>query len=238
MFTGIIVLYDKIFYIKSQFFKNWGTKKFSVYVVVQSPSRVQVFVTPWSAAPRPPVPQHLPVVSKSLWPHGLQHPGPLSLTISQSYPSLCHPMACSTQAPCLSPSPSCVQVSVTPWTAAPRPPVPHYLPEFAPVHVHCISDAIQPSHPLMPASPSTLNLFQQQGLFQWVSCLHPMSRLFTRKYWSFSFSMSPFKECSGLISLKIDWFDLFEVQGTFRSLFPHHSSKASILWLFAFFLYY
>ena len=170
MFTGIIVLYDKIFYIKSQFFKNWGTKKFSVYVVVQSPSRVQVFVTPWSAAPRPPVP--------------------------------------------------------------------HHLPEFAPVHIHCISDAIQPSHPLMPASPSTLNLFQQQGLFQWVSCLHPMSRLFTRKYWSFSFSMSPFKECSGLISLKIDWFDLFEVQGTFRSLFPHHSSKASILWLFAFFLYY
>ena len=105
MFTGIIVLYDKIFYIKSQFFKNWGTKKFSVYVVVQSPSRVQVFVTPWSAAPRPPVPHHLPVISKSLSPHGLQHPGPLSLTISQLCPSLCDPMDCSTQAPCPSPSP-------------------------------------------------------------------------------------------------------------------------------------
>ena len=45
-------------------------------------------------------------------------------------------------------------------------PVPHYLPEFAQVHVHCISDAIQLSHPLMPSSPSTLNLFQHQGLFQ------------------------------------------------------------------------
>ena len=51
-----------------------------------SPSHIQVFVTPWPAAPRPPVSHHLPVVSKSLWPHGLQHPGPLSLTISQSLP--------------------------------------------------------------------------------------------------------------------------------------------------------
>ena len=124
-------------------------------------------------------------------------------------------MDCSTQAPRPSPSPSRVQVSVTLWTAAPRPPGPHHLPEFAPVHVHCISDAIQPSHPLMPASPSTLNLFQQQGLFQWVSCLHPMSRLFTRKYWSFSFSMSPSKEYSGLISLKIDSLKFKGLSGVF-----------------------
>ena len=45
-------------------------------------------------------------------------------------------------------------------------PVPHHLPEFAQVHVHCIGDAIQPSHPLMPSSPSALNLSQHQGLFQ------------------------------------------------------------------------
>ena len=52
-----------------------------------------------------------------------------------------------------------------------------------------------------------------------------MSRLFTPKYWSFSFSISPSNEYSGLISLKIDWFDLPAVQGTFRSLLQHPSLK-------------
>ena len=55
------------------------------------------------------------------------------------------------------------------------------------------------------------------------------------KYWSFSFSISPSKEYSGLISFRIDWFDLLAVQGTLKSLFQHHSSKASILWYSAFF---
>ena len=55
------------------------------------------------------------------------------------------------------------------------------------------------------------------------------------KYWSFSFSLSPSSEYSGLIFLKVDWFDLLAVQGTFRSLLQHHSSKTSILWLSAFF---
>ena len=55
------------------------------------------------------------------------------------------------------------------------------------------------------------------------------------KYWSFSFSISPFSEYSGLISIKIDWFDLLAVQWTFRSLLQHHSLKASILWRSAFF---
>ena len=55
------------------------------------------------------------------------------------------------------------------------------------------------------------------------------------KHWSFSFSISPSKECSGLISLKIDWFDLLVVQGTLRTLLQHQSSKASILWCSAFF---
>ena len=50
------------------------------------------------------------------------------------------------------------------------------------------------------------------------------------KYWSFSFSSSPSKEYSGLISFRIDWFDLLAVQGTLKSLLQHHSSKASILW--------
>ena len=65
----------------------------------------------------------------------------------------------------------------------------------------------------------------------------PVSRLRIRwpKYRSFSFSVSPSSEYSRLISLKIDWFDLLAVQGIFRSLLQHHSSKASILWHFAFF---
>ena len=54
------------------------------------------------------------------------------------------------------------------------------------------------------------------------------------KYWSFIFSISPPSEYSVLISLKIDWFDLLAIQGTFRSLFQHHSSKASFLWHSAF----
>ena len=56
------------------------------------------------------------------------------------------------------------------------------------------------------------------------------------KYWSFSFSVSPSNEYSGLISFRIDWFDLFAIQGTLKSLFQHHSSKASILQCSAFFM--
>ena len=56
------------------------------------------------------------------------------------------------------------------------------------------------------------------------------------KYWSFSFNTSPYNEYSGFISFRIDWLDLFAVQGTLKSLFQHHSSKASILWCSAFFI--
>ena len=56
------------------------------------------------------------------------------------------------------------------------------------------------------------------------------------KYWSFSFSISPFNEHPGLISFRIDWLDLLAVQGTLKSLLQHHSSKASILWCSAFFI--
>ena len=64
----------------------------------------------------------------------------------------------------------------------------------------------------------------------------PMSRLFTwtlfrwPKYWSFSFSISPSDEYSGLVTFRIDWFDLRAVQGTLKNLLQHHSSRASILW--------
>ena len=92
-------------------------------------------------------------------------------------------------------------------------PVPHHLLKFAQVHVHCIGDAIQPSHPLSPSSLPVLNLSQHLGLFQWSSYLHQAA-----KVWSFSFSISPSKEYSGLISFKIYWFDLPAVQETLKSL--------------------
>ena len=109
-------------------------------------------------------------------------------------------------------------------------PVHHKLPEFIQTHVHWISDAIQPSHPLSSSSPSTFNLSQQQGLFKWVSSSHQVA-----KYWSFSFKISPSNEYSRLISFRMDWLDLLAVQGTLKSLLQHHSSKVSILQCSAFF---
>ena len=64
----------------------------------------------------------------------------------------------------------------------------------------------------------------------------PVLHITWPKYWSFSFNISPFSEESGLISFRIDWFDLLAIQGTLKSLLQHHSSKASILWHSAFFM--
>ena len=64
----------------------------------------------------------------------------------------------------------------------------------------------------------------------------PVLRIRWPRYWSFSFSISPSNEYSGLISFRTDWLDLLEVQGTLKSLLQHHSSKASILWHSAFFI--
>ena len=66
-----------------------------------------------------------------------------------------------------------------------RPPFPHHLPEFAQVYVRFIDNAVQPSHPLMPSSPSALNLSQHQGLFQWVVCSHQMTRILELQHQSF-----------------------------------------------------
>ena len=110
-------------------------------------------------------------------------------------------------------------------------PVHHQLPEFAQTHVHQVSDAIQPSHPLPCPSP-VLSVFPCIRVFSSESVLH----IRWPKYWSFSFSMSPSNEYSRLISLRIDWFDLLAVQGTLKSLLQHHSSKSSILWHSAFFI--
>ena len=81
-------------------------------------------------------------------------------------------------------------------------PVFHCLLEFAETHDHWVSDAIQPSHLLLPPSLSVLNLSWHQGLFQWVSlCIR------WPKHWSFSFSISPSNEYLGLISFRIEWFN-------------------------------
>ena len=69
-------------------------------------------------------------------------------------------------------------------------PVPHHLLEFVQVHVHCISDTIQPSRPLSPSSSSAFNLFQLQGFFQWVSWLHQVTKVFELQHQSFQWVFS------------------------------------------------
>ena len=106
----------------------------------------------------------------------------------------------------------------------------HQLLEFTQTHVHRVSDAIQPSHPLSSPSPPAANPSQHQSLFQWVNPSHQVAKVL-----SFSFSISPSKEHPGLISFRMDWLDLLAVQGTLRNLLQHNSSKASILRCSAFF---
>ena len=107
----------------------------------------------------------------------------------------------------------------------------HYLPEFAQTDVHWVNDATQTSHSLSPPS-SCPQSFPESWFFSNESALC----IRWPKYWSFSFSISPSNEYSGLISYRMNWFDLLAVQGTLKSLLQHHSSKASILWCSAFFM--
>ena len=123
-------------------------------------------------------------------------------SVAQSCPTLCNPMNRST----------------------PGLPVQHQLPEFTQTHVHRVSDAIQPSHPLLSPSPPapippSIRVFSNESTL----------RMRWPKYYSFSFSIIPSKEIPGLISFKMDWSDLLAVQGTLQSLLQHHSSKASSL---------
>ena len=130
-------------------------------------------------------------------------------SVTQSCPTLCDPKECST----------------------PGFPVHHQLPELAQTHVRRVSDIVQTSHPLFSPSPPAFSLSQQQALFPWGSFLHQVA-----KDWSFSFSISPSDEYSGLISFRIDWFDFLPVQESLKSLLQHHSSKASVLRCSAFFI--
>ena len=130
-------------------------------------------------------------------------------SVAQSCLTLCNPMGCST----------------------PGFPVHHQLLELAQTHVHQVSDAIQPSHPL--SSPLLLpSIFPSIRVFYNESVLH----IRWPKCWSFSFSISPSNEYSELISFRMDWFDCLAVQGILNSLLQNHSSKASIFQCSAFFM--
>ena len=129
-------------------------------------------------------------------------------SVAQSCPTLCDPMNHST----------------------PGLPVHHQLPEFTQTHVHRLSDANQPSHPLSSPSPPapippSIRVFSNESTL----CMR------WPNYWSFSFSISPSNEHPGLISFRMDWLDLLAVQGTLKSHLQHHSSKALILLHSAFF---
>ena len=128
---------------------------------------------------------------------------------------------------------SCSVVSDSLWPHGlqhARLPCPSPAPRVVQTHVRWVGDVIQPSHPLSSPSPA-FNLSQHQGLSN-ESVLH----IRWPKYWSFSFSSSLSSEHSGLISFRIDWFDLLAVPGTLKSL-QHHNLKTTILQHSAFFMF-
>ena len=127
-------------------------------------------------------------------------------------------------------APSCPTLCDPMHRNTPGLPIHHQLPEFTQTHVHRVgmpSSHLILCHPLLflPPIPPSIKVFSNE------STLH----MRWPKYWSFSFSIIPSKEHPGLMSFRMDWFDLLAVQGTLKSLLQHHSSKASILRHSAFF---
>ena len=130
-------------------------------------------------------------------------------SVAQSCPTLCNPMNRST----------------------PGLPVHHHLPEFTQTHIHQVSDAIQPSHPLSSPSPPAPNPSQHQSLLQWVNSSHEVAKVleFQLQHQSFQWTLRT-------DFFRMDWLDLLAVQGTLKSLLQHHSSEASTLQHSAFFI--
>ena len=122
--------------------------------------------------------------------------------------------------------------SVTPWTTAHQASL--SITNSWSLHKLVSIASVMPSNHLILCRPLLLppSIFPSIRDFSNESVFH----IRWPKYWSFSFSISPSNECSGLISFRMDWLDLLAAQGTLKSLLQHHSSKASILWLSAFFI--
>ena len=120
---------------------------------------------------------------------------------------------------------SCVQIFVTPWTTACQDSLSVTISQS--LHKLMSIESVMPSNHLIIYQPLLLlpSIFPSIKVFSNESALH----IRWPKYWSFNFSISPSSEYSGLISFRIDWFDLLAVQGILKSLLQHHSSKASIL---------
>ena len=125
-----------------------------------------------------------------------------------------------------------VQLLVTPWTAACQASL--SIPNSWSLHKLLSIESVMPSKHLILCCPLLLlpSIFPSIRVFSNESVLH----IRWPKYWSFSFTISPSSEYSGLISFSMDWLDLFAVQGTLKSLLKHHSSKVSVLWCSAFFI--
>ena len=127
---------------------------------------------------------------------------------------------------------SVVSDSATPWTAARQASLSitnsNNLLKLMSIELAMPSNHLILCHPLilLPSIFPSIRVFSNESVL-WIRW---------PKYWSFSFSISASNECSGLISFRMDWFDLLAVQGTLKSLLQHHSSKASILWCSAFFI--
>ena len=119
-----------------------------------------------------------------------------------------------------------VWLFTTPWTAAhqafPSITISQNLLKLKCIESVMTSNHLILFHPLLlPSVFSTIRVFSDESAL----------RIRWPKYWSFSFTISPSNECSGLISFRMDWLDLLAVQGTLKSLLQHHSSKASSIWL-------
>ena len=135
---------------------------------------------------------------------------------------------------CVSWSPSSVQFSrsvvsnsfFNPWTAAHQASL--SITNFQSLLKLMSIELVTPSSHLILCHPLVLllSIFPSIRVFSNESVLH----IRWPKYWSFSFSISPSNECSGLVSFRVDWLDLLAVQGTLKSLLQHHSSKTSTLW--------
>ena len=124
-----------------------------------------------------------------------------------------------------------VRLFVTPWIAARQASL-SITNSWTSLTLTCIESVMPSSHLilcrpllLLPPIPPSIRVFSNESTL----CMR------WTKYWSFSFSIIPFKEIPGLISFRMDWLDLLAVQGTLKSLLQHHSSKASILQRSAFF---